>query len=235
MAAILQSAICRIKRNGRARQGLLKLAAASSCAAFIFFPAYPIVTEFKFPKDGILTLHNGLDDLHHYGRLGKKMGDGIFGIVYDITGSWSTHTKEHVVAKWFKFDISPKGTSPDQNPAIQEILNLQDVHELVDYGLMIDISSPNDVPHTWAILKWKNGVFFDELPEFKTIIQGLDRKKCEDLMEEAREAIVEASRKYIRLPGAPSHTFVYIYLYVAHCPYTHTRFQRYSHEQCAVL
>lgn len=123
---------------------------------------------------------------------GIKIGKGGFGAVFDIIGHWSTIPDKRVVVKWFKF----------KNEGIIELLNLLSINEALDYG----VDSHNELHSLWAIMLWKKGDDLSTLRSYRTAISPhTDKDVCKAYMKKVRQAIVEASKAYFGLPGAPMH------------------------------
>lgn len=133
------------------------------------------------------------------GKLGKVLGQGTDGTAYDVEGRWSKmgdYTGD-VAAK--KFGDKKKGK--------KEIENLRTVKELIDSG-----TSLTDDTELWAILPKKPGNRLYDLESFKAVFSRRpgDILECHKYMQKAREAIVDESKHYLRLPGAPEHEYVHI-------------------------
>lgn len=84
-----------------------------------------------------------------------------------------------------------------------EIQNLDLVGELLDYGVNLN----GKVPSLWAIIRAKDGVPLQQLRGFKDAIRK-GTVECGNYMKLVRHTIVQASKPYFSLPGAPGHGFV---------------------------
>lgn len=124
------------------------------------------------------------------GKLGKELGRGNSGIVYELMGRWEGFSNNvPLVAKFFAFTLQ----------GLKEIENLQIVGELVDWGFAGQ--------SLWAITFKKPGRHLGDLNSYQARykIQG----GCEGYMHNVREAVVKRSVQYVlQQRGAPVHTLV---------------------------
>lgn len=74
--------------------------------------------------------------------------------------------------------------------------------ELVDWGYLYGTQ-----PSLWAIMYKKIGVPLNVLQSYKDSVLDIKQEwtVCTQYMKDAREAIVEASRHYIKMKGSPVH------------------------------
>lgn len=129
------------------------------------------------------------------GYLGKVIGNGHHGVVFDLRGGWPYGNKANdglVVAKWFREKYS----------ALKEIENLKQVGKFISAGA--DLIPEH--PAIWAILPKVYGSPLKDLPMFARAKK--DKKWCEKYMNQVRESLVRVNKPLLKKPRSPMHGLV---------------------------
>lgn len=165
-----------------------------------------IAIVWSVPGDKILVLQQVEKGVTASGKIGEFINRGADGSVYNINPpGWSTAPGKETVMKNFKY----------KENGIKELRNLDFVGELLYGG--VDTLTGESMHKDWekkrlrsliAIMEKKKGFRLVKLPSAVKAI-GTDKQTCKAYMKKIRDAVVDANEPYLKMPGAPSHGYVY--------------------------